>query len=117
MDMVTGVSYLNQSQSTTTSQTVAGNQDESIDFHDQLMQAIADKKADIAEKIRNGETEESFQIGGSSLTIKEWEKLMNKVDKQIDSMKQIVEEEVEKKKKEAISTESIDKKVQNSPEN
>lgn len=52
-------------------------------------------KEEILEKVRRGETEASFALGGSSFTTKQWDKLMNGVDKAIDDMKESVEEEKE----------------------
>ena len=41
---------------------------------------LSERKSESYEKLKNGDTEESFQIGGSSFTEKEWDKLLSKVD-------------------------------------
>ena len=41
---------------------------------------IAKWKENIYNKMKNGETEESFQIGGQSFSMKEWEKLLDSFD-------------------------------------
>jgi hypothetical protein len=45
------------------------------------------------DKLKNGDTEESFQIGGASYTQTEWDKLLGKVDANIDEIKEEQEEE------------------------
>lgn len=49
--------------------------------HQELMACISDKKKEIKQKLQNGETEPSFSIGAGSFTVKEWDKLLSKVDK------------------------------------
>ncbi len=40
----------------------------------------------IKEKIKNGETEPTYQIGGQSFTEEEWKKLVEKIDKDIEQI-------------------------------
>lgn len=54
----------------------------------ELLSCIDAKKNEIAEKLQKGETQESFAIGGSSFTSNEWDKLIGKVDSQIDEIKE-----------------------------
>lgn len=42
---------------------------------------IAKWKENIYNKMKNGETEESFQIGGQSFSMKEWDKLLDSLIK------------------------------------
>lgn len=65
-----------------------------------FMAALQSKKAEIVEKIKNGDTEESFQIGGKSYTDKEWKKLVKRFDKNIDEIKEEQEERAEEAKAE-----------------
>jgi hypothetical protein len=58
-----------------------------------LMNCISDRKNEIMDKLSNGDTEESFQIGGASYTQTEWDKLLGKVDANIDEIKEEQEEE------------------------
>ncbi|MDE7478388.1 MAG: hypothetical protein K2M91_10635 [Lachnospiraceae bacterium] len=73
----------------------------------ELMDCIRDKKDEIAKKVQNGETEPSFSIGAGSFTIKEWDKLMDKVDKNLDAVKQEQEQRKEAREKEAQEKMSI----------
>lgn len=45
-----------------------------------LRQQMADMIAKLNEKVQNGETEQSFQIGAQSFTIKQWERMMEEFD-------------------------------------
>jgi flagellar biosynthesis regulator FlaF len=45
-----------------------------------FMQQIRDKKEEILEKVKKGDTEPSFQIGSQSFTQKEWDKLLKAFD-------------------------------------
>ena len=75
---------------------------------------ISEKKNEIYEKLKNGDTEESFQIGGNSFTEKEWDKLLAEVDDITDEMRKAMREEYEKRFAEVIEgkttnqTESVD---------
>lgn len=75
--------------------------------HFELLACIDAKKKEIAEKIKNGETEPSFAIGAQSYTCKEWDNLIKKVDKNLDAIKKEQEERKEayekKQKKSALS--------------
>lgn len=64
----------------------------------ELLKCIADRKEEMAQKIKDGEIEESFAIGGASYTNKEWDRLIGRVDKVIDAVK----EHQAKRKKEYI---------------
>ncbi|MCM1184175.1 MAG: hypothetical protein NC337_12455 [Roseburia sp.] len=59
----------------------------------ELLLCIQDRKNEIVEKLKNGETEERFLIGGASFTNSEWEKLLKKVDKNVEAVKKQQEEE------------------------
>jgi len=65
----------------------------------ELLNCISEKKKEIAEKVKNGETEPSFAIGAGSFTEKEWDRLMQKIDKNIEAVKQEQEERKEKLEK------------------
>ena len=64
----------------------------------ELLSSISARKNEIAEKLQKGETQESFEIGGSSFTNSEWDKLIGKVDSQIDEIKE--EQKLRKEKQE-----------------
>lgn len=65
-----------------------------------------------AEKLENGETEPSFQIGGQSFTEKEWNGLIDKIDKYIEQVRAEQAERVEKQKEEELEKEQELKKEQ-----
>ncbi len=54
--------------------------DEKENWTSDFMQQIRDKKEEILEKVKNGDTEPSFQIGSQSFTQKEWDKLLKAFD-------------------------------------
>ena len=64
----------------------------------ELLSSISARKNEIAEKLQKGETQESFEIGRSSFTNSEWDKLISKVDSQIDEIKE--EQKLRKEKQE-----------------
>lgn len=61
----------------------------------------------IKEKIKNGETEPTFQIGGQSFTEEEWKKLVEKIDKDIEKIQAEQAERLEKQKSEQIGTDAV----------
>ncbi len=71
----------------------------------ELMECISSRKSEIAEKIKNGETEPTFSIGSATFTVKEWNKLLDKVDKNNEEIR--LEQE---RRKEALEKEALEKK-------
>lgn len=49
-------------------------------------------------KIKNGDTEPTYQIGGQSFTEEEWKKLVEKIDKNIEQIQAEQAEHSEKRK-------------------
>ncbi len=72
--------------------------DENTDYQ----KILSERKNEIYEKVKNGDTEESFQIGGSSFTEKEWDKLLAEVDDITEGMREAMREEHEKRFAEAV---------------
>lgn len=70
-----------------------------------LMQFIRERMAEIFVMVKNGDTEQSFQIGNSSFTIKEWERFLEKFDDVEDAIRELMKEEQEKRAGEAEQTE------------
>lgn len=64
----------------------------------ELMASISDRKSEIARKLQSGETEKKFATGAASFTLKEWDQLMAKVDKNLEQIK----EEQEQRKEEML---------------
>lgn len=73
----------------------------------ELMSCIIEKKKEIAKKLENGETEPSFSIGAGSFTVKEWDKLMDKVDKNLEAVRKEQEERKEAQEEEALEEKKI----------
>lgn len=71
----------------------------------ELMQEIGKAKEELYKKAQKGELEESFQIGGQSFTLKEWDKLMDSFDSAQDKLKAMLEERLEQQKKAAMQKE------------
>ncbi len=65
-------------------------------------QAIAARKEEIQEKLRNGDTEVKYQIGGSSYTQKEWERMMEQFDSLEEIIRHMMEERREKQRQYAF---------------
>ena len=70
-----------------------------------LMQFIRERMDEIFAKVQKDDTEESFQIGGSSFTIKEWEEFLEKFDDAEDAIRELMKEEQAKRAEEAERTE------------
>lgn len=49
---------------------------------------LEEKRNELWSKIMNGETETTYQIGGQSFTEKEWERLLKRIDKEIETEEQ-----------------------------
>lgn len=70
-----------------------------------LMQFIRERMAEIFVMVKNGDTEQSFQIGNSSFTIKEWERFLEKFDDVEDAIRELMKEEQAKRAGEVEQTE------------
>lgn len=73
----------------------------------ELMDCISEKKKEIAKKVQNGETEPKFSIGADSYTVKEWDKLISKVDKNNEEVRKEQEQRKEAQEKEAQEEKKI----------
>lgn len=61
---------------------------------------IHKKTEELYTKLKNGETETSYQIGAKSYTVKEWNKLMSDFDKAENKIKEQIRKEVQNRKEE-----------------
>ena len=82
-------------------QTLDDGNSKSKSASEEYSKALADYAQTVKDKIENGETETSYQIGGQSFTEKEWEKLISKIDESIDTIKEEVKAEAEQAKEKA----------------
>lgn len=71
---------------------------------------ISERKNEIYEKLKNGDTEESFQIGGNSFTEKEWDKLLSEVDDITEEMREAMREEHQKRFAETVEEKKVNQK-------
>lgn len=76
---------------------------------DDYWKIISDRKNEIYEKVKNGDTEETFQIGGSSFTEKEWDKLLSEVDDIMKEVREAMREEHQKRVEEDTEEENAKK--------
>ncbi|MBQ1172818.1 MAG: hypothetical protein IIX48_09525 [Lachnospiraceae bacterium] len=79
--------------------------DENTDYQ----KILSERKNEIYEKVKNGDTEESFQIGGSSFTEKEWDKLLSEVDDITEEMREAMREEHQKRFAETVEEKSVNR--------
>jgi len=62
----------------------------------ECMAFLREKSEEILEKLRNGETEVSYRIGGEVYTEKEWDKLLKKFDDIQEDVRRKMEERFRK---------------------
>lgn len=79
--------------------------DENTDYQ----RIISERRNEIYEKLKNGDIEESFQIGGSSFTEKEWDKLLSEVDDITEEMREAMREEHQKRFAETVEEKSVNR--------
>ncbi len=75
----------------------AGRSENSTDKTAECMTFLREKSEEILEKLRNGETEVSYPIGGEAYTEKEWNKLMEKFDDIQEDVRRKMEERFRKR--------------------
>lgn len=63
----------------------------------ECMAFLREKSEEILEKLRNGETEESYPIGAEFYTEKEWDKLLKKFDDIQEDVRRKMEERFQKR--------------------
>lgn len=82
---------------------------EEIFTREEIFQMISERTQEIYEKVKNNDTETSFQIGSQSFTIKEWNKLLEQFDAVQEDIREQMQEEQAKRQKE--TTTRITKRV------
>ncbi len=76
----------------------AEDAEESVDY----AKFLRERMNEILTKIKNGDTETSYQIGAQSFTEKEWEELLDKFDSVEEAVQELMKEEQEKKEAEEM---------------
>ena len=69
---------------------------EGADKTEDYMAFLREKSEEILEKLRNGETEVEYPIGGDSYTEREWDKLLRKFDDIQEDVRRKMEERFKK---------------------
>ena len=83
----------------------------------QIRAFIQQQEAELRERIKNGQDAPTFQIGAASMTEKQWDKLMEKVDDALEAIKKSQEKEKEEKQEaekraKEIAKEQLEEKIQ-----
>lgn len=67
---------------------------------DNPMELLSQRKKELGEKIKSGELEEKIEIGAGAYTNKEWDNMLQKLDRVEAEIKEEIEEEIEERKEE-----------------
>lgn len=86
---------------------VESNDENNLDEMD-LRKFILEKKNEILEKLKNGDTEVSIPTGAQSFTEEEWDKLLSKVDDITEEMREAMREEYRERLEKAIEETSVE---------
>ena len=76
----------------------------------ECMAFLRKKSEEILEKLRKGETEAEYPIGGESYTEREWEKLLEKFDDIQEDVRRKMEERIRKKEEKENYSEQKEEK-------
>ncbi len=84
-----------------------------VGVREQAAELIAERKAQILDKVKRGETEVSIPTGAGSYTESEWDKLMKKIDESLDVTKEEQEERFDRKKEETEEKKEENRQIVN----
>lgn len=76
-----------------------------------IQSIIQNKILELKDKLENGETEPTYQIGSRALTKKEWDNLIYKVDSALEKDENKAENESEEKTDTSIKSKDQEKKI------
>lgn len=82
-----------------------GNSSDKVEDKEGYSKMLEQYAEKMRENIKKGETEPTYQIGRQSFTEKQWKKLLEKMDKDIENIKAEQEERAKKVKEEKIEEE------------
>lgn len=68
-------------------------------FGDEFMRVIQNRKSEILEKVKKGETEPVIQIGAQAYTEKQWKRMLESLDDSEKDIKDTIREAIEEYKK------------------
>ena len=84
----------------------AGLEEDSTEISDEEYRELLAKQIEkLQEKIENGDTEETFQIGAQTFTVKEWKEFLDKFDSIQEVMEELMRERHKLQEKEKIENE------------
>lgn len=90
-----------------TKEAEAGDEGKNITLStEEIMQMLRERMNEIYEKVKKGETEQRFQIGASSFTLKEWDKFIEKFDESEEDIAELIIEARETQRKAANAREA-----------
>lgn len=75
----------------------SGENTESMTLREQILAHMEE----MAKKVKEGRVESSFQIGGQTFTIKEWDKLLADFDDAAEAMQELIKEQIAEVEKQA----------------
>ncbi|MCR5557757.1 MAG: hypothetical protein K6F75_09400 [Butyrivibrio sp.] len=74
-----------------------------------LIEQLSSYKTELYHKLLNNETEVKIRIGSQEFTEKEWDKLIERIDKDLDDIQEALKEKEEKQAEEAKQAEEVKK--------
>ncbi|MDE6627599.1 MAG: hypothetical protein K2K56_14685 [Lachnospiraceae bacterium] len=75
---------------------------------EEMLQMLSQRREEIYEKIKNNDTETSFQIGSQSFTVREWNKLLEQFDSVQEEIREQMREEQAKRQKETTTKVTVE---------
>lgn len=79
----------------------------SLNSNSDYLSQIHKKIEEMQEKLDNDEVNESFQIGGQTFTVEEWDEFLKKFDSIQEAMEALMKERHEKKEEQQTNTEEV----------
>lgn len=73
---------------------------------EEIMKMISDRKSEILEKVKKGETEPVIQIGAQAYTEKQWKRMLESFDDSEKDFKDKIKEALEEVKKKRLEGEA-----------
>lgn len=78
---------------------------------EEMLQIISERMEEIYEKVKNNDTETSFQIGSQSFTMKEWDRILEQFDAIQEEIREQMREEQAKRQEEKTTKVTVETAV------
>lgn len=88
-----------------------GNNAEDMTLREQILAHMEE----MAEKVKEGKVEPSFQIGGQTFTVREWEKLLADFDDAEEALQELIKEQIVEAEKQA-AREAVRREAEGKPD-